>query len=350
MTTAVPDPAECEPLKAPGSLDGAQGWLISDGRAGNIAQLRGVAVALGLETREIVVEPTGLFKLLAPYGPVAPAVRFGHPGSDFAPPWPAIALATGRASIPYVRALKRHAGRETFTVVLQDPRSADSTADMIWVPAHDKRRGPNVFTTLTSPHVYAPERIAERRSQLPADILALPFPRVLVSLGGRNKVYRYTEADNARLAAGLRSLADLGVSFMMTASRRSHPELIAAAKAATETSPRIFWEGDGPNPYPDFLAAADVLFVTGDSVNMCGEAAATGRPVIVFHPSGGSDKFDRFHQGLENRGAVRAMPDRFESIPDWSYEPIYSARRIGDEIARRYAIFRARDALPPEGP
>lgn len=346
-STSGPNRAAAAAAEQFAPLQGAQGWLISDGRAGNIAQLRGVAAVLGLDVREIVVEPKGLFKLLAPYGPVGPRVRFGHPGSDFTPPWPAIALATGRASVPYIRALKRHAGRDTFTVVLQDPRSADSTADMIWVPAHDRRRGPNIFTTLTSPHVYAPERIAERRRALPADILALPRPRVLVALGGRNKVYRYTDADNARLAGGLRSLAGLGASFMMTASRRSHAELIAAAKAATEGAPRIFWEGEGPNPYPEFLAAADVLLVTGDSVNMCGEAAATGRPVVVFHPSGGSEKFDRFHQGLENRGAARAMPDAFTSIPDWSYEPVYSARRIGDEITLRYRTFRARDALPP---
>ncbi len=350
MTTASSDHAHGAPEAASGALAGARAWLISDGRAGNIAQLRGVAAALGLSAREIEVAPTGLFKLLAPYGPVAPRVRFGHPGSDFRPPWPEIALATGRAAIPYIRALKRHAGRDTFTVVLQDPRSGDSTADMIWVPAHDKRRGPNIFTTLTSPHVYAPDRIAERREALPADILALPHPRVLVSLGGRNKVYKYTAADNARLAEGLRSLAGLGASFMMTASRRSHSELIEAAKAATEGAPRIFWNGEGPNPYPDFLAAADVLFVTGDSVNMCGEAAATGRPVVVFHPTGGSTKFDRFHQGLENRGAARAMPDRFDAIPDWRYEPLYSAQRIAEEVARRYSAFRAREALPPAGP
>lgn len=323
-----------------GLLRGQTGWLISDGRAGNIAQLRGVAASLGLVAREIVVKPSGLWKTFAPYGGVAPSERLGKPGGLFGPPWPVLAMATGRASIPYIRALKRLSRGRTFTLVLQDPRSGPKTADMIWVPAHDLRRGENVFTTLTSPHVYTPERLDALRGDLPADIAALPAPRVLVSLGGRNKVYSYTEADNRRLAASLQSLAGLGVSFMMTASRRSHPELIAAAKAATREAQRLFFDGTGLNPYPHFLAAADILVVTGDSVNMCGEACATGRPVLIFHPSGGSPKFDRFHRGLESQGAARPLPATFEALPDWSYQPLQSARKIAAEVNRRFALFR----------
>lgn len=316
--------------------------MISDGRAGNIAQLRGVALALGLEARQIDVSPTGLWKTFAPWAPVAPSERLGKQDGIFCPPWPDIAMATGRASIPYIRALKRLAGPETFTLVLQDPKSGPATADMIWVPAHDKRRGGNVFTTLTSPHAYTPSRIDALRGSLSADILALPAPRVLVSLGGRNKVYRFSDEDHRRLASGLKSLAELGASFMMTASRRSHPELIAAARSAIEDAPRIFWDGSGENPYPQFLAAADVLVVTGDSVNMCGEACATGRPVLVFHPSGGSAKFDRFHKALETQGAVRPMPEVFDAIPVWTYRPLQSAQRIAVEVQRRYHEFCAR--------
>ncbi len=68
------------------------------------------------------VAPTGLHRLAAPWGPVASSERFGQPGSAFAPPWPAIAFAAGRTTIPYIRALKRRAGIETFTVILLDPR------------------------------------------------------------------------------------------------------------------------------------------------------------------------------------------------------------------------------------
>ncbi|MFX8871944.1 ELM1/GtrOC1 family putative glycosyltransferase, partial [Acinetobacter baumannii] len=82
---------------------------------------------------------------------------------------------------------------------------------------------------------------------------------------------------------------------MVTPSRRTHKGLIQAVETATAGTPRIIWDQTGENPYPQFLAQADMLVVTADSVNMCGEACATGKPVYVFTPSGGSAKFARFH-------------------------------------------------------
>jgi mitochondrial fission protein ELM1 len=35
-----------------------------------------------------------------------------------------------------------------------DPRTGTNSADLIWVPEHDRRRGPNVLSTLTAPHRY----------------------------------------------------------------------------------------------------------------------------------------------------------------------------------------------------
>ena len=68
----------------------------------------------------------------------------------------------------------------------------------------------------------------------------------------------------------------------MTPSRRSPPALAAAAEQAARDFPSLIWRGEGANPYPQFLAHADMLVVTGDSVNMTGEACATGKPVYVF--------------------------------------------------------------------
>lgn len=320
-----------------GSLAGQRGWIITDGKAGMVVQAKGVADALGLECEMKEVHPSGIWRVLAPWGPADPAARIGQPGSEFAAPWPAVAIATGRASIPYIRAIKRLAGPQTYTVVLQDPKSGPGTADLIWVPAHDKRRGANVMTTLTSPHSFTPQRLAALARDLPPDIATLPHPRVTVVLGGKNGIYKFTEEDDARFAASLRSLAALGASFMITSSRRTHQRLIAAAEEATRDAPRILWTGDGANPYPYFLAAADALIVTADSVNMCGEASATGRPVYIFTPSGGSAKFTRFHEGLAAHGASRPLPETFQSLEHWTYEPLDSAARIADEINRRYA-------------
>ena len=55
--------------------------------------------------------------------------------------------------MPYLRAVRRATGGRTFTAFLKDPRTGADSADFIWVPDYDDLRGPNVFTTLTAPHL-----------------------------------------------------------------------------------------------------------------------------------------------------------------------------------------------------
>jgi len=332
---------------APGVLPthGRSGWIISDGKAGNDAQTRGVLDALGLSYEVKLVEPTGLWKLLGPWGPVSPAERFGTERSQFRPPWPDFAIAAGRLTTPYIRRLKRAAGRQTYTVILLDPKVGTGAADLYWVPEHDRLRGANVITTLTAPHSYTPRRLAELRRTMPAEIAALPAPRVAVALGGPDGNYRYTPEAVARLVSALRSLAGLGAGLMLTPSRRTPSEVAALVREATAGTPRLFWSGEGGNPYPHFLAHADAFIAPADSVNMVGEACATGKPVYVFEPEGGSGKRARFHEALRRHGATRPMPERFDGVEVWSYTPLNSAETIATEIARRWT--KRRQMLGP---
>ena len=211
--------------------------------------------------------------------------RSGH--GRFGPPWPAVAIATGRASIPYIRALKRKAGFSTYTVVLQDPKSGPSIADLIWVPAHDKRRGANVITTPTAPHSFSarpPGRAAG--SHAAGHRGACPAPASRVILGGKNAVYKFTESDDARLR---------GVDPIPRGPwGQLHDHTVAAHPSAADRgggdgdagSPRVLWDGKGENPYATFLAHADALIVTADSVNMTGEASASGKPVLCLRAFG----------------------------------------------------------------
>ncbi len=321
-----------------GVLSGARAWIITDGKAGMVVQCKGVADALGLDYEMKCVKTRGIWRALPPWGPVQPADRPGRPGALLSPPWPVIAIGSGRASIPYIRAIRRYSEGATFTLILQDPRTGAGVADLIWVPEHDRLRGSNVVVTVTSPHSYSPERLARLRRELPPEIEALPHPRVAVVLGGKNGSYKFTDADDDRLATALESIGRLGASFMITPSRRTHSRLLRVADKATQSRPRILWDGMGENPYPHFLAAADWLVVTAESVNMTGEACATGRPVYVFEPSRGSRKFRHFHQRLQGIGATRPLPSVVEQLESWSYAPIDSAAVIAREVERRYLL------------
>jgi len=124
---------------------------------------------------------------------------------------------------------------------------------------------------------------------------------------------------------------------MITTSRRTPEKLAAGIKDAVRDTNALFWDGGENNPYPDFLAHADLFLITADSVSMTCEAAATGRPIFIFTPSGSGAKFDRFHKALAAHGVTRPPPSPGSEIAAWIYKPLHSADVIASEIARRWS-------------
>jgi uncharacterized protein len=287
------------------------------------------------------VRPRRPWTWLMPWGPIDPAEAPGRPASPLAPPWPDIAIASGRRTVAYLRRLRREAGGRTLTVFLKDPSTGADTAETIWVPAHDPLRGPNVLATLTSPHRIAPERLAAARAVPPAWLR--PDRTVVgVILGGDSKHHRFTDDDIRRLVDALTALAAGGALLAVTPSRRTPPTLAAAVKALADATGGFFWDGGGENPYIAILAWSDRLVVTVDSVNMLGEAAATGTPIHLFAPSGGHRKIDAFVEGLIHHGAVRPLAVRppGAALESWRYEPLDATPAIAVHVAKAYAALR----------
>jgi uncharacterized protein len=322
---------------------GARVLVLSTGKAGHEANAVGVAGALGAPFETRVVTPRWLFAGLSPFGPLDPKDRPGNASGALARPFPHIVIGCGRIVVPYVCALKLAAGAGIFTVFLQDPRFRRSSMDLIWTPEHDKLRGANVLTTLTSPHPLSPSRLAAARAAPDPRIAALPGPRVGVLLGGPSGAHAFGPADLARLTEAAATMAKAGYSVMATPSRRTPPELVAALRAGLGDTPAFVWDGAGGNPYGQILAHADAILVTGDSVNMVGEATATGAPVYVFEPSGGAGKIAGYLDALERLGAIRRFAGRVEPF---AYPPIDSSLTIAQEIARRFAASKANPSSP----
>jgi uncharacterized protein len=314
--------------------EGARVLVLSSGKAGHEANSLGVADALGAQYTKHVVAPRALFARLSPYGPIDPKDRPGREGSIFAPPFPHLVIACGRITVPYVRSIKRAAGAHVFTAFLQDPRASRASMDLIWAPEHDRLAGDNVISTLTSPHPFSAVRLAAARADPDPRIATLPRPRAAIMLGGPSGAREFARADVARLAAAAAAIAGEGYSVMATPSRRTPFELVEAVRAGLGAARGFVWDGTGANPYLQMLAHADVILVTGDSVNMVGEATATGAPVHIFESSGSGGKVARYLDALERVGAVRRFAG---SIQRFSYEPIDSSLTIAREIARRFA-------------
>ncbi len=253
------------------------------------------------------------------------------------PPWPDLLIASGRKSVAPALAVKRASGGRTFCVQVQNPAAGLDKFDLIVAPNHDRLSGNNAIGTLGSLHGITATILDDARSHFADAVAELPRPLITVLLGGNNAVYRMDESTGARLADDLATLADAeGYGLAITASRRTPDAVLAAIgerlAGALENSRTVIWDGTGANPYLGYLAHADAILVTGDSVNMISEAAATGKPVHVIELPGGSDKFRRFHDAMREAGITHPFNG---AIEDWTYTVPDDTARAAAEIRRR---------------
>jgi uncharacterized protein len=322
---------------------GLLSWVLTDGKAGDELQALSVAGALGLGPEIRRVRPRPPFTWAMPWGPIDPRERPAVAGSPLAPPYPDLLIASGRRAVAYLRFVKKASGGRTYTVFLKDPRTGPGTADFIWSPSYDRLRGPNVLNTLTPPHRVSEARIAAARTRPDPRLASLPHPRVAVLAGGDSRHHRFSPDDVGRFLRHLTALAETGAGLMITASRRTPAALREALVGLADRHGGFFWDGTGENPYVRLLALADFIVATADSFNMIGEAAATGRPILVFEPSGGHPKLDLFMEGLKAHGAVHGFDGR---LVGGAYQPLNSTPRIAAAIAHGFSSHRRALGLP----
>jgi hypothetical protein len=254
--------------------------------------------------------------------------------APIAPPWPDIWVAAGRATLPLSARMRAWSGGRTFVVQTQDPGGALKALDLVIPPLHDEVEGDNVFPILGSPTRMNAEGFARDLVRFRDRLDPLPHPRVAMIVGGKSNAHDLPPA-RARAMAGqvAEMVRGAGGSLLLSFTRRTPPAARAAMTQVLAGLPGWIWDGTGENPYFAFLAAADAILVTEDSVNLAIDAAATGKPVHVLPMAGGGRKFDRFHADLRQLGATRPFDGALSS---WTYEAPDETRRAAREILRRY--------------
>ena len=319
-------------------------WILTDGKAGDELPLTGLAQALGLEPQLRRVAPRRAFSLLMPYGPIDPREAEDEPGSPLAPPYPDICLATGRRAVAYLRRLKR-LSPHTLTVFLKDPRIRRHGADLLVMQVHDRPADRDVFCTVTAPNRIDLSMLEALRADPPDDLRMLGHPRIAVLAGGDSRHHRFTKYDIERLVTGLEQRLAAGASLMMTTSRRT-PAALTQRLANLESPGRaVLWNGAGANPLLAYLALADEVVVSADSTNMIGEAASTGKPLQIFHPSGGHPKINRLIEALGKIATIGRFP---EAPATGDYEPVNATHDIARAIVNAWLL--KSPPAPPSSP
>lgn len=308
-------------------------WILTDGRPGNVNPALGLAEAAGLQIQE---KPIVLAKpwVWLPPGLWPPGVMgTGTPAAvDLTPPWPDVTISCGRRAIGPALEIKRRSGGRTRTVHIQHPRMNSDRFDLLVVPEHDCLTGPNVEVICGSVHRVTRHKLDQAAQDWSQRLSHLPSPRIAVSIGGRNSAYRFDAAVGRKIGADLARLStETGAGLMVTFSRRTDAEVARAIREALAGFDAEIWDGEGDNPYFGYLGLADRVIVTGDSVNMVSEAAATGRPVQVIRLpiSGRAEKFERFHAAMERRGATRPFRGRLEN---WDFQPPNDTERAARRL------------------
>lgn len=310
-------------------------WVLHDGKAGMRSQALGLAEATGFR---ILEKP---LRIRPPWSLLPPQLWFwphrATPGL-FAPPWPDLVVGCGRNTALPSLLIRRASGGRTVAAQVQDPRVGREEFDLLVVPEHDRLRRPRVLVTRGATHRVTPQRLAEARARFPA-LADMPHPVLAALIGGSNRAYRLGYKRLGEIADSLAlALRQSGGSLLLTPSRRTGERGLRLLRERLRGLPAEIWDGTGENPYFAYLAFADAVFVTADSVSMVSEAAATGKPVHVIDLPGGNAKFARFHDAMRRAGITRPFAGRIEH---WTYrvpdDTIRAGERLRDLVQGRIA-------------
>ena len=329
MASVAPIDA-CGPLEAPGASSPVA-WVLHDGKAGMASQALGLAEATGfpfIEKRLAIRFP---WAGLPPQLWFLPLRAVGASGASLQPPWPDLVIGCGRNTAMPALAIRRAGAGHTVAAQIQYPGAGHAAFDLLVVPEHDRLQGPRVIVTRGAVHRVTPARLAAERARFAA-LATMPRPILSVLIGGTNKAYKLTLRRVGEIAEALAAiLRNCGGSVLVSPSRRTGAAGLGLLRKRLEGFPTAIWDGSGENPYFAYLALADALLVTADSVSMISEAAATGKPVHILGLDGGNAKFARFHATMRAAGITRPFSGLIES---WSYP-------VPDDTARAGAALRA---------
>lgn len=208
------------------------------------------------------------------------------------PPWPELVITAGRRNEPVARWLRKQSGGGARLVHIGRPWAALEHFDLIvTTPQYFLPERANVLHNQLPLHALTGERLASVASQWRDRFADLPRPWVAVLLGGDSGPFVFTAAKGERLGQLADAMAhDTGGSLLVTDSARTPQVFFDAFYNQISVPAHLYRWGMRPqdNPYLAYLALADRLVVTGESMSMLAEAAATHSPLYIFDPGDAS--------------------------------------------------------------
>jgi hypothetical protein len=263
-------------------------WALLGQKPGDNGQVLALAEAVGwpFEIRRLAFRPGELVtnRLLG-----ITLLGVDRARSDaLAPPWPGLLLTAGRRNEPAARWIQQAAGGPAACRLVQvgRPWAPVAAFDLIvTTPQYALPHHPRILHTEAPMHRVSEAALAEAAARWRPRLADLPCPRIALMLGGHVGPWTFTPAKGRELGRQADAMARaLGAALLVSTSARTPPAVVDALAAEITVPHRLYrWRaGDPDNPYLGFLALAQRIVVTSDSMSMLVEATATAKPVYVF--------------------------------------------------------------------
>lgn len=292
-------------------------WVLSDGRPGHFNQSRGVIKALSL-TRPLQVEwlevrlRLGLFRLLQ--RALLQHTRAAIPPAllrvFYAMLLPAqlpdlIVSAGGRTSFANAWLARQYKIPNLFIGSLRGLPAELFSAVLTLEPIPGLRN--NIVLQFPVSEI-TPDYL--KQLAVPASLATQPCWTLLV--GGSGSGYRYRPDDWVRLGTLLNALAEqYAVKWLICTTPRTGraaQTILKAHIAGQHVADSCWFARDSGNKVSLYLAVADKIFVTEDSMTMLGEALASGKPVFSLQPE--AVKPDQRYLNALQRYVMRGLLSR----------------------------------------
>ena len=167
-----------------------------------------------------------------------------------------------------------------YTLICTGPLTDETLLQEI-----NKISGENVIYTVGSPHRITAEKLQKSKEEWQNAFSDLPRPLTAVIIGGKIKGKGFSVENAIDFAEKIKNFQQKkGGSLLITDSHRTGKEAENKMLEILKDIPsyKYLWGSHEKNPYMGYLACADNIIVSGDSVSMCCEACGAGKPVYIY--------------------------------------------------------------------
>lgn len=162
--------------------------------------------------------------------------------------------------------------------------------DLVIIPEHDSSPlKKNIAVTIGALNLINEEYLKDESAKLKLRMPNIDFGRSIgLLIGGDRKKYKLTESGIEKVSFDLKKASqDLGLDILITTSRRTNKGVESLVKKEFEDFLKckllvLASRNNIPEAVGGILGLADFAVVSGESISMVSEAAASGKYVVVF--------------------------------------------------------------------